>query len=96
MDVFQAQIKYDGEWYAAIIIPDKNLVICADDGVTLDFKECEGIISYKTWIDLTEAILGDDIIKPEEQKINWRFNRQFHFRCNTSNSILPRLNINLT
>lgn len=73
MDTFQARIKYDGDWYAAIIIPDKNLVICADDGVILDFKECEKIVRYKYWVDLTKEITGDDDIKPEEQKMEWRF-----------------------
>ena len=66
MDTFQARIKHDGKWWAAIVLPDQELIVFADNGVDASLNECEEIVPYKTWVDLTEAILGDDNIEPEE------------------------------
>lgn len=66
MDAFQARIKHDGEWWAAIVLPDQELVVFADNGTIASLNECGKIIPYKTWVDLTEEIIGDDDIRPIE------------------------------
>lgn len=66
MDSFQARIKHDDKWWAAIVLPIQKFVIFADYGTVLSLDDCEDIVPYKTWSDLTKQIIGDDNIKSEE------------------------------
>ena len=64
----QARVKFGVDWFVAIVLPIQKLVIFADNGEVISLDECERIVPYKKWIDLTDEISGDDGIIPEDEK----------------------------
>ena len=69
-NAFQARVRFDEQWYAGIVLPDLDVVVFADDGVTirLDDSAMGEIIPFETWIDVSPEVLGDEPPEPTEQE----------------------------
>lgn len=69
-NAFQARVRFAQQWYAGIILPDLDVVVFADDGITmpLDDPGMGEIIPFDTWIDVSPEVLCDDTPEPSDEE----------------------------
>lgn len=79
-NAFQARVKFAQQWYAGIVLPDLDVVVFADDGITIPLSEpgIDAIIPFDTWIDVSPEVLGDEPPEPTiEEYYEWEWKSQF-------------------
>lgn len=79
-NAFQARVKFAQQWYAGIVLPDLDVVVFADDGITIPLSDpgMDAIIPFDTWIDISPEVLGDEPPEPTiEEYYEWEWKSQF-------------------
>jgi len=69
-NAFQARVRYAQQWYAGIVLPDLDVVVFADDGITIKLNDpaMGEIIPFDTWIDVSPEVLGDEPPEPTDEE----------------------------
>lgn len=69
-NALQARVRFGQQWYAGIVLPDLDVVVFADDGITiaLDDPGMGEIIPFDTWIDVSPEVLGDEPPEPSNEE----------------------------
>ena len=79
-NAYQARVKFAQQWYAGIVLPDLDVVVFADDGITIPLSDpgMDAIIPFDTWIDVSPEVLGDESPEPTiEEYYEWEWKSQF-------------------
>lgn len=69
-NAFQARVRFAQQWYAGIILPDLDVVVFADDGITIPLGDpgMGEIIPFDTWIDVSPEVLCDEPPEPSDEE----------------------------